>query len=124
MTVRVKDLFAARASDSFVGRTEELKTLTNMLGGVPRVMFVYGIAGIGKSACTLHWVTWLRIRRLLSGWASRPSVGGTSIWRARLINQPYSTSVLSLLTDGSPGSQRMNWESKTKKTGLTWRLTK
>jgi hypothetical protein len=49
MTLRVKDLLAARANDTFVGRTEELKTLTGMLDGGPRVMFVHGIAGIGKS---------------------------------------------------------------------------
>jgi hypothetical protein len=49
MTLRVKDLLAERSSNAFVGRAEELKTLTGMLGSGPRVMFVYGIAGIGKS---------------------------------------------------------------------------
>ena len=49
MTRRVKDILAERASETFVGRTKELKTLSGMFGDGPRVMFVYGIAGIGKS---------------------------------------------------------------------------
>ena len=40
---------AERASETFVGRAEELGALSDMLDGGPRVMFVHGIAGIGKS---------------------------------------------------------------------------
>jgi len=50
MTRLVKDLLAERASEAFVGRTDELKTLFSLLDDDLRVVFVHGIAGIGKSA--------------------------------------------------------------------------
>jgi|SRR5215213_1834373 len=50
MTRLVKDLLAQRASETFVGRTDELKTLFSLLDDGLRVIFVHGIAGVGKSA--------------------------------------------------------------------------
>ncbi|HVG17694.1 MAG TPA: winged helix-turn-helix domain-containing protein [Blastocatellia bacterium] len=50
MTRLVKDLLDERASEAFVGRTDELKTLSGLLEDDLRVVFVHGIAGIGKSA--------------------------------------------------------------------------
>lgn len=49
MTHLMKDLLAQRASETFVGRTDELKTLLSILDDGPRILFLHGIAGIGKS---------------------------------------------------------------------------
>jgi len=48
-TRRVKDLLADRAHEMFVGRSGELRAMAAMLDGGPRVLFVHGVAGIGKS---------------------------------------------------------------------------
>jgi len=50
MAHRVSDLLAQRAMESFVGRTDEKAVLFQMLeAGAPLVLFIHGIAGIGKS---------------------------------------------------------------------------
>jgi AAA+ ATPase superfamily predicted ATPase len=43
------DLLAQRANDTFVGREDELATLLDILDDEPRIVFLHGIAGIGKS---------------------------------------------------------------------------
>jgi len=43
------DLLAQRTNDTFVGRADELATLLDILGDDPRIVFLHGIAGIGKS---------------------------------------------------------------------------
>ena len=48
--MRVRDLLAQRASETFVGRAAELSELLGILDGGQHVVFVHGIAGIGKSA--------------------------------------------------------------------------
>jgi len=51
MAVRlVKDLLAQTARETFVGRASELSILGSLLGEGPRVVFLHGIAGVGKSA--------------------------------------------------------------------------
>lgn len=49
MTRLMKDLLAQRASETFVGRTDELNTLLGILDDGPRIVFLHGIAGVGKS---------------------------------------------------------------------------
>ena len=49
MTSLMKDILIQRATDTFVGRADELKALCGLLDARPRVAFVTGIAGIGKS---------------------------------------------------------------------------
>ena len=49
MTRLMKDLLAQRANETFVGRTDELETLLSTLDDGPRIVFLHGIAGIGKS---------------------------------------------------------------------------
>src|SRR5258706_2361907 len=49
MTHLMKDLLAQRVNESFVGRTDELETLLSVLDDGPRIVFLHGIAGIGKS---------------------------------------------------------------------------
>jgi 2-phosphoglycerate kinase len=49
MTRLIKDLLAQRASETFVGRTDELEILLSVLHGGPRIVFLHGIAGVGKS---------------------------------------------------------------------------
>jgi len=49
MTRLMKDLLAQRANETFVGRTDELDTLLSILDDGPRIAFLHGIAGIGKS---------------------------------------------------------------------------
>jgi len=46
----MKDLLAQSARETFVGRTEELRALSELLDNGPRLVFVHGIAGVGKSA--------------------------------------------------------------------------
>src|SRR5262245_42692042 len=46
---RIGDLLAQRAREAFIGRSAELEALLSMLDGGPQVVFVHGIAGIGKS---------------------------------------------------------------------------
>ncbi len=46
----VKDLLAQSARETFVGRTVELEALAALLSNGPRVIFLHGIAGVGKSA--------------------------------------------------------------------------
>ena len=46
----VKDLLAQSAREAFVGRTAELEGLSALLSNGPRVIFLHGIAGVGKSA--------------------------------------------------------------------------
>src|SRR5262245_30927884 len=46
----VKDLLAQSASDSFVGRGVGLEALDSLLHNGPRLIFLHGIAGVGKSA--------------------------------------------------------------------------
>ena len=49
MNRRIGDLLAQRAREAFIGRSAELEALLSMLDGGPQVVFVHGIAGIGKS---------------------------------------------------------------------------
>ena len=49
MTRLMKDLLAQRANETFVGRTDELETLLSILDDGPRIVFLHGLAGIGKS---------------------------------------------------------------------------
>src|SRR5262245_50067720 len=49
MTVRVRELLAQRASETFVGRADELSELLHIVDDGPRVMCVHGIAGLGKA---------------------------------------------------------------------------
>jgi hypothetical protein len=46
----VKDLLVQSARETFVGRTAELEVLSTLLDSGPRVIFLHGIAGVGKSA--------------------------------------------------------------------------
>jgi len=51
MAVRlVRDLLAQTARETFVGRAKELSILCSLLAEGPRVVFLHGIAGVGKSA--------------------------------------------------------------------------
>ena len=51
MAVRlVRDLLAQTARETFVGRATELSILNSLLADGPRVVFLHGIAGVGKSA--------------------------------------------------------------------------
>lgn len=50
MVRSVKELLAQSARETFVGRTTELEALSALLGDGPRIIFVHGIAGVGKSA--------------------------------------------------------------------------
>src|SRR5690242_8626005 len=49
MTRLIKDLLAERANETFVGRSRELEGLLSVLEEGPRILFLHGIAGIGKS---------------------------------------------------------------------------
>ena len=51
----VKDLVAQGVSENFVGRTTELDALSSLLDDGPRVVFLHGIAGVGKSALLAVW---------------------------------------------------------------------
>jgi len=62
MTSLLKDLLVQRASDTFVGRTDELEALCGIVDDRPRVAFVTGIAGIGKSTLLDEFAT--RARKL------------------------------------------------------------
>ena len=46
----VKDLIVQSARETFVGRTAEFDILSTLLDTGPRVIFLHGIAGVGKSA--------------------------------------------------------------------------
>ena len=46
----VRDLLIQSARETFVGRTAELDILSTLLDTGPRVIFLHGIAGVGKSA--------------------------------------------------------------------------
>ena len=50
MVQLVKDLLAQTARDTFVGREPELEVLSSLLTEEARVIFLQGIAGVGKSA--------------------------------------------------------------------------
>jgi hypothetical protein len=51
MLRRIADLVEQQATESFVGRHEELTVLLDLLdGNSPRIVHVYGIAGVGKSS--------------------------------------------------------------------------
>ena len=50
MVLLVKDLLAQTARDTFVGRVTELEALSALLTNGPRVIFLQGIAGVGKSS--------------------------------------------------------------------------
>ena len=50
MVRSVKDLLVQSARETFVGRTKELESLSVLLDDGPRVIFLHGIAGVGKSA--------------------------------------------------------------------------
>src|SRR5215813_1097337 len=62
----MKDLLAQSARETFVGRTEELLALSELLNDGPRLVFLHGIAGVGKSA-------------LLSVFAERARAQGASV---------------------------------------------
>src|SRR5215468_1580009 len=49
MVRRIGDLLAQRAREAFIGRSAELEVLLSILDDGPQVVFVHGIAGIGKS---------------------------------------------------------------------------
>lgn len=46
----MKDLLAESARETFVGRSEELEVLAQLFSDGPRVIFVHGIAGVGKTS--------------------------------------------------------------------------
>src|SRR5262245_8664240 len=46
----MKDLLAQRERETFVGRRTELETRAGSFEDGPRVIFLHGIAGVGKSA--------------------------------------------------------------------------
>jgi hypothetical protein len=46
----MKDLLAQSVRETFVGRTAELQALAELLNNGPRLIFLHGIAGVGKSA--------------------------------------------------------------------------
>ena len=51
MATRVGDILKRRAKEGFVGRRDEKAALLGtLLDGGPLVLFVHGIAGIGKSS--------------------------------------------------------------------------
>ena len=62
MTSLTKDILVQRASDTFVGRAGELEALCGILEDRPRVAFITGIAGIGKSTLLDEFTT--RARKL------------------------------------------------------------
>jgi len=62
MTSLMKDLLTQRASDAFVGRADELQALCGILDDRPRIAFITGIAGIGKSTLLEEFAT--RARKL------------------------------------------------------------
>ena len=62
MTSLMKDLLVQRASDTFVGRAGEIDALCGILDDRPRVAFITGIAGIGKSRLLDEFTT--RARKL------------------------------------------------------------
>lgn len=45
----IGDLLVQRARETFIGRSTEMEVLLSILDGGPQVVFVHGIAGIGKS---------------------------------------------------------------------------
>jgi AAA ATPase domain len=49
MIRRIGDLLAQREREAFIGRSAELEVLLSILDEGPQVVFVHGIAGIGKS---------------------------------------------------------------------------
>ncbi len=49
MSERVRDPLVPRAGGTFVGRSAELSELLGVLDDEPRLIFVHGLAGIGKS---------------------------------------------------------------------------
>ncbi|HSB08285.1 MAG TPA: winged helix-turn-helix domain-containing protein [Blastocatellia bacterium] len=58
----MKDLLAQRASETFVGRADELGVLLSILDDGPRILFLHGIAGIGKSTLLERFTTQARAR--------------------------------------------------------------
>lgn len=62
MASRVLDLLAQQASETFVGRTNELAILLSALEDRSLVVFVHGIAGIGKSTLLAAFVEQARSR--------------------------------------------------------------
>ncbi len=65
MVRRMSELLAERATESFVGRKEEIAVLLRMLeeGGGPLVMHVHGAAGIGKSSLVEAYAAKARAQR-------------------------------------------------------------
>jgi hypothetical protein len=58
MAVRISDHRAPRLADGLVGRTVELRRIGSSLSGDgPRVVFVHGVAGVGKTSL-LRAVSW------------------------------------------------------------------
>src|SRR5262245_7092819 len=62
MPSRVVDILAQQASKTFVGRTRELAILLGALEDRSLLMFIHGIAGIGKSALLAAYVEQARSR--------------------------------------------------------------
>src|SRR5262245_13840744 len=60
MTSLMKDILNQRATDTFVGRADELRALCGILDDGPRVACLTGIAGIGKSTLVDAFATRLR----------------------------------------------------------------
>ncbi len=58
----VKDLLAQSARETFVGRTTELESLDSLFNNGPRVIFLHGIAGVGKSTLLSVFVERARAR--------------------------------------------------------------
>src|SRR5580765_5805171 len=63
MVRMVKDLLAKSARETFVGRTTELEALSALLNNRPRVIFLHGIAGVGKSALLAVFADQARAQR-------------------------------------------------------------
>jgi len=63
MARHMRDLLVQRAAEGFVGRAKELNILLDTLdGGDPPVVFVHGIAGIGKSTLLEAFASQARVR--------------------------------------------------------------
>jgi len=59
--------------DRFIGRTGELKTLDAWWASESPVLFVTGLAGIGKSALVAAWIQGRQVRVPVYGFETRPS---------------------------------------------------
>src|SRR5262249_2384131 len=109
MAVRVRDLLAQRASETFVGRSDELSELLSILDESPRVVFVHGIAGIGKSTLLEAFADQARARNAavvtLDCRAVEPTERGLLYELGNAIGGMIATPEDAVERLGSPGSR-------------------